>query len=890
MGPRQSAAAALLIFVIGCGIAAAQSSPHPALAYSSMRFITTSGPSPLLAFAVDSQGNVYYVDDTVAPSSSLVKLAPDGTEILRAPVGKMQPTAMAVDGSGNVYLYGNCVNRCPDSFNTVFGSVGGVGGWVAKVSPTGAVLFVDGFDKFTSGAAGVAVDTASNIYIVGVSASGTPGGMPATPGSFQTTSCPDGSAFAAKINAAGTQLVYSTYLRGTNCPILPPQQHLLPMEPSAIAVDSSGSLYVAGGGVIPTDWPTTPGAFETVAPAAGVQGSVIVKLTPDGSGLTYSTYLNEGNVYGIAVDGAGQLYVTGSSGGSQSFPITPGAAEPTRLPGGPTTPPTVGFALKLNAAGTGLVYSTFVNFINVNFAANRTFFQTQNPVKIAVDSTGSAYIAGEAFQSGSLPLVNPIQNGINGGGEVVIAKLNPQGSAYQFVTYMGGMLDDFPGGFGIDPNGAVYVSGHSTGTFPALSVTYGGSNQCCWGQDFFVKIVPSATVAVAVLWPEQTTNGFNPNSFGSVGTTTTKLFALGNYGAAAMPVGSISLDDPQFTQTNNCPASLAIGTHCDITVTFRPAALGRFAPTLTASDPSGVVLRTLVLDAIATAIAPAPVIALSASSLAFGPQAVGTSSAAQTITISNTGNASLTFSSISTTGDFSQTNTCGAGIQPSSTCQIQATFTPTAIGQRSGTITLTDNAINSPQVIALTGGVAPDFSMAPPAGGSTSQTINAGQTATFNLSLAPAGGFSGTVTLSCSGAPTGATCLASPASVTLGGSAPVPFTVTVSTAARSSAVPASMSGQLGPASNGPRDFFFWITAATLLTLWFGARRRKLAAVVKPLWTLAVVALLLIVGCGGGSKTTPPPVQMGTPAGTYTIVVSAVSGATTHTQNLTLTVN
>jgi hypothetical protein len=220
---------------------------------------------------------------------------------------------------------------------------------------------------------------------------------------------------------------------------------------------------------------------------------------------------------------------------------------------------------------------------------------------------------------------------------------------------------------------------------------------------------------------------------------------------------------------------------------------------------------------------------------------------------------------------------------------VQVFFTPTATGQRNGAVTLASNAVGSPQTITLTGGVTPDFAMAAAAGGSTTQTVTAGQTANYSLVLTPAGGFTGTVTLSCSGQPQNGSCAVAPGSVTVSGIAATPFTVGVTTAARSASTPGTVGAGMGAGGRGPGTLA-WMLAFAVGSLWLTRGRRRLISVLGPLATLAMVALLLMVGCGGGSTSTPPPVHTGTPAGTYTIVVTATSGSTTHTQNLTLTVN
>ena len=99
----------------------------------------------------------------------------------------------------------------------------------------------------------------------------------------------------------------------------------------------------------------------------------------------------------------------------------------------------------------------------------------------------------------------------------------------------------------------------------------------------------------------------------------------------------------------------------------------------------------------------APIASIAPTSLSFGDQTVGTTSSAQTITLTNTGNASLAISSIAASGDFAQTNSCGSSVAASANCAISVTFTPTATGARSASLTITDNASGSPQTIALTG-------------------------------------------------------------------------------------------------------------------------------------------------------------------------------------------
>ena len=171
----------------------------------------------------------------------------------------------------------------------------------------------------------------------------------------------------------------------------------------------------------------------------------------------------------------------------------------------------------------------------------------------------------------------------------------------------------------------------------------------------------------------------------------------------------------------------------------------------------------------------------------FANQLVGTASAAVALTVTNTGTGALVIGSISFSGtnaaDFTQKNTCTAPVAPAATCLINVTFTPTAVGSRTATMVLADNASNAPQSVPLTG-TAMNFVIDPPNVGATSATVTAGQTATYQLNLQSIDGFAGPVTLTCSGAPVGATCTVIPTPITLTANATAPFQVQVTTTAR----------------------------------------------------------------------------------------------------------
>jgi hypothetical protein len=277
----------------------------------------------------------------------------------------------------------------------------------------------------------------------------------------------------------------------------------------------------------------------------------------------------------------------------------------------------------------------------------------------------------------------------------------------------------------------------------------------------------------------------------------------------------------------------------------------------------------------------APALTLSGSISGFGSVDIGFTSAAQSLTLTNTGNAPLNIRSTTTTGDFTATNTCSASVAPNASCTVLVTFKPTTGGARTGLLTIVDDAISGEVVIALSGtGSTPTLTIAPAGGGTTTATVTAGQTAAYNLSIAATPGAAGTATLSCSGAPTNATCTVSPSSLNLSSSANATFTVTVNTQVVKTASLTFDGVKL--ASIG---LSFLAPVALLLT-----RRRRVPYYVRASVLLfACTALIALSGCGGGGSTPSPPQTLTTPPGTYTLTVSATTGTASASQPLTLTV-
>jgi len=345
-----------------------------------------------------------------------------------------------------------------------------------------------------------------------------------------------------------------------------------------------------------------------------------------------------------------------------------------------------------------------------------------------------------------------------------------------------------------------------------------------------------------------------------------------------------------FAITNSCPiGTLANLAACQIQVSFTPQTAISETNTLVITDSAAGSPHTTNLSGTGVVSN----LSLSANSLSFNGS-VQNATSAQTVTVNNTGTTSTTITGLSITGPFTMSGgTCAAGMSlpASGNCTIPVVFTATAAGQTNGTLTVTDpNGVA--QSVNLVGN-ASDFAIVAGASG-TSQTVNAGQPATYNLNASSVDGFNNTVAFACtSGMPTAASCTFSPsASVSVRGTTPTAVTLTISTTAHSSSQPAPTSGSLTlPFSGDGPSAMLTISLGALLTLLLaqGKAVRSTARIVGLLGMIAGIALVPACG-GGGTSVTPPPPVTGTPAGTYSVVVTATSGNRSIPTTLTLKVN
>jgi hypothetical protein len=259
-------------------------------------------------------------------------------------------------------------------------------------------------------------------------------------------------------------LVYSTYLGGSGFD-----------QGYAIAVDALGNAYVTGQ-TAAIDFPTTAGSFQT---NYGGGDAFVAKLNPQGSALVYSTYLNSASGNSIAVDSAGNAYITGEAGPT-TFPTTGGAFQ--TAPMGYDT-----FVTKLNSSGSALVYSA-------RFGGNLDDFGRG----IAIDGSGNAYITGWTVCRSTIctfPTINAFQPNYAGGyNDAFVTKINSNGSSLAYSTYLGGgkilnATEDWGEAIAVDTAGSAYVTGYTYA--PDFPVTSGAFDTARAGLDAFVtKFTP----------------------------------------------------------------------------------------------------------------------------------------------------------------------------------------------------------------------------------------------------------------------------------------------------------------------------------------------------------------------------------------------------------------
>ena len=926
------------------------------------------------------------VNTTPCFDAFVAKLNPQGSALLYSTylggTGDDRGIRIAVNAAGEAYVAGFTDSLDFPTASAFQGSLGGgacgttaypspcFDAFVAKLSASGSSLIYSSYlggsgDDFASD---IAVDLSGNAYVSGLTSAAN---FPTTYGALQT-SLGGGpfDGFVTKIGPAGTAPVYSTYLGGNG------EDHV-----AAIALDASGNAYLTGqtnsanfpthGGFQPNYTATTCGSALNSFPCFE---AFVSKLNPTGSALVYSSYLggtaaSYGN--GIALDSSLNAYVAGWTT-SMDFPVTSSAYETTYNKSNEA------FVAKVNAAGSALAYATYLGGANPDVAN-----------AIGVDASGNAYVAGYAY-GGGFPVVSPLQMASGGFYDAFVSELSAAGTGLVHSTYLGGTGNDYANDLALDALGNLYVTGATfSADFPttpsALTTAYTGGSYDAW----VAKIGPQNAAGLSAV-P-------NPLAFPNQAINTTsapQAVKLGDAGSAPLGISSIVMTG-DFAQTNNCGEKVAPAATCSVNVTFKPTAVGTRTGAMTITDTAAGSPQTVKL----TGYGASGAVSLSANSLDFGSVPVGTTSASQAVTLTNVAQSPLDISSIQALGDYSQSNTCGSVVSSGGSCTITVTFSPASAGTIVGSVVITDSAADSPQTITLTGTGASSFSLTAEAAsvtvlegtaqatftvfvsaapgftgsialgcadiapatcsfnpatiapgisstltvgnlnevtstslsftvtgtvvqtsstltstsgtvsttGSTTTTtlrltvefedftlsaspsqasIDAGQTATFTLTLTPVNGFNLAVALVCDGAPNTTSCSLSPQPVNMDGLAPVEATLQLATTSRAWVAP--------PGSVRPfplRGLWWWWALLGLLLALFAARKRP-----PGVWALArratpvILVFLLTASCGGGGGSiSPPPSSQGTPAGTYTLTVSATAQSLSHSGTVTVKV-
>jgi hypothetical protein len=301
---------------------------------------------------------------------------------------------------------------------------------------------------------------------------------------------------------------------------------------------------------------------------------------------------------------------------------------------------------------------------------------------------------------------------------------------------------------------------------------------------------------------------------------------------------------------------------------------------LLAEDVVGDGKKELITDSLGPSVYfVTPSIAIRPTQLTFGNQAAGTTGEAQKVTVYNPGVTAIGGLSGNTATPFTESTTCGPSLSAGDSCLFSLAFAPTASGQQSGALKIQNNAPSKTQSVPLQA-TGTDFAIAAISGATPSTSVIAGQTATFQLEVNALSGFTGTVSLACSGiAASAGSCSMTPNSVDVNG-VTVPFTLSVQT---NTGAAAGMI--LKPPIEWRPTPLYALGIAVLLAIYCETKRRQQPALVMAAVLCLAFTETLLGGCGGGSGTGSKP----KPPTTYTITVTGTANGVTRTLPLTVTV-
>lgn len=448
-----------------------------------------------VAYLPKAQGLKYEV--RLAPGADLaaVAFAVGGADALAlAPGGDLEIHAGArvlLDAAPVAWLSGGAPVECRFSLRSGpaygFECPAWDGSQALTIDPTVYSTYIGGANGERPG--GIVVDASGAAYVSGgtrchYSASTR---FPTTAGAYQAqpaTSCSGWDAFVLKLNASGGALDYSTWLIGTSTG---------GDEAYGIDVDGQGRAVVTGYTWGP-DFPTTPGAYDTTYGTAYGTRAFVTMLNASGDGLLYSTYLGgTGSCTGhgaddghrVALDPLGQAVVTGQTC-SQDFPITPGAYHTSYSCSGNCYLPEA-YLTKLNATGTGLVYSTFLTGMQ----------NGGESWALDVNDVGEATVGGLTWQTGFTTTSGAYDRSLNGCSDGYVMRVNAAGTGINFSSFFGGSGCDDVRGLRVADNGSIWVTGQTTSSdLPTTPGAY--QTSLSGGADAFVaELTPTASGLLA---------------------------------------------------------------------------------------------------------------------------------------------------------------------------------------------------------------------------------------------------------------------------------------------------------------------------------------------------------------------------------------------------------
>ena len=633
-------------------------------------------------------------------------------------------------------------------------------------------------------------------------------------------------------------------------------------DPRGVAVDSLGKIYIGNAG---------NSTVREVGPSGTISSLVSTSLETAG---------------GVAVDASGDLFITNSgthqilrvdhTSGAVTVVAGNGSAGYTG-DGGPATSATLSFpqGVAIDTSGNLFVADTNNNVIR-RVDANTGIIST-------VAGTGLAAFTGDGGPATAAALSNPERVAVDSADNLFVADL--VNNRIRRVDGATGVISTVAGngfaGFSGDGGQAVSASLNTPADVAIDPFGYLYIVELWNNRVRRVSPPPNATLSANSLTFTKEVVGFSsPAQTITLGNTGPQM--LGFSGAAIS--GTNSAD---FALTHNCGATLTAKLSCELSVTFTPTATGSRTAVLTITDTSSDSPQTVSLSG--SGVQATETVQLTPNSLSFGTVLNGTTASTQSVTLANSGNNSLNIAKIAVAGtDFSETNTCGASVAAGATCTITVSYTPSSSGINQTHLAITDDGINSPQSVSLSGSGS-EFLLAPAQGSSTTQTVAAGTAALYSLILAPSPTTRDTVTLSCSGAPVTVSCSVQPAVQTFTSSASVPVSVIVSTTARG-VVWQTPSDRFFPPI-GLIRFLAYLAFAAFLIEW--ARCHRVSSKTHHLaWqrlvvSVGILSIIFMAACGGGGSSS----SGGTAAGTYNLTVTAKSASSSNPdQTVTLTLN